>query len=45
MWAVALVGALFLVACGCVTTALYRHDGPMWAAVFVALIVAAVVIF
>lgn len=45
MWAVAIVLALFALACGCVASAIYRHDGPIWAGLFVVLVVAALVIF
>lgn len=41
MWAGYVALALFVVACSCMVAAIWEHDGPMWAAVFLAVIVCA----
>lgn len=45
MWAGYIAALLFLVACGCVAAAIWEHDGPIWAALFIAALLCGVMMF
>lgn len=45
MWAGYLAAILFFVAVSCVAAAIWKHDGPMWGALFIAAILCAVMLF
>jgi hypothetical protein len=45
MWAGYLALILFGVAVSCVFAAIWKHDGPMWAALFVAVLLCAAMMF
>jgi len=45
MWPGYVALLLFLVACSCVVSAIWKHDGPMWAMLFIAALLCAAMMF